>query len=352
MSQIKKLTSEQIARFGEFRSKWLTYGLSTDPADRLSAEHGVRELYRRAGLKEPSVFVWLRSPFEGTIGAVFLAGIPQVWAQVWDLVGDQVWTQVRAQVRDLVGAQVRDQVRAQVGDQVRAQVRDQVGAQKICFGQHDAEWLSFYDYFRIVCGIAVIDNLSGHFNIAQCCGWWWPYQGVVLLTERPIALHRDRMGRLHNANSLAIEYGDGWGVYAIHGVRVPGKYIETHSSKIDPAEVLKESNAQIRMAVISKIGFAQMLGKLPHKIISRAVNPRLRERNNELIEFALGNGMQVRGLHLFWKENSGEEKETVIPVWRTKEQFGEDTPDDINDCEAVRRWVMGLPKEAVIVEEI
>ena len=311
--RIAKLSQEQVAMLPAQRDKWLAVGLTTAPADRVAAVAGANRAYAAAGFAEPAIVVWLGSPMAGVIGASMLCALRS---------------------------------------SAPAQVRDQVGAQKICFGQHDAEWLSFYDYFRIVCGIAVIDNLSGHFNIAQCCGWWWPYQGVVLLTERPIALHRDRMGRLHNANSLAIEYGDGWGVYAIHGVRVPGKYIETHSSKIDPAEVLKESNAQIRMAVISKIGFAQMLGKLPHKIISRAVNPRLRERNNELIEFALGNGMQVRGLHLFWKENSGEEKETVIPVWRTKEQFGEDTPDDINDCEAVRRWVMGLPKEAVIVEEI
>ncbi len=138
----------------------------------------------------------------------------------------------------------------------------------------------------------------------------------------------------------------------LHGVSVPTKYIETLSAKIDPTEVLKEPNAQVRMAVISKVGFARMLGKLPHKKISEAPNRRGVQRNDELIEFDLGGNNLVRGLHVWWKEKSGEEKETVIPVWRIKDQFGPDCPDNIDDVEQVRRWMMRLPRNAEIVEEV
>lgn len=189
-------------------------------------------------------------------------------------------------------------------------------------------------------------------EIAQSCSWWLPFEHVIFASNRPLEIHKDQRTRLHNLNDMAVRFRDGWGLYAIHGVRVPAKYIETHSSKIDPAEVLKESNAQVRMAVISKIGFTQVLGKLSYKVVSKAPNPRLAERENELIEFNLGNNVLVRGLHLSWRETSGEEKETVIPVWRTREQFGADSPDDIDDCEQIRRWVMRLPKNAEIVEEM
>ena len=81
------------------------------------------------------------------------------------------------------------------------------------------------------------------------------------------------------------------------------------------------------------------------------LNRRGVARNDELIEFDIG-GNRMRGLHLFWLEKTGEEKETMIPVWRTKEQFGGDCPENINDCEQIRRWVMRLPQNAEIVEEV
>jgi hypothetical protein len=44
-------------------------------------------------------------------------------------------------------------------------------------------------------------------------------------------------------------------------------------------------------------------------------------------------------------------KETVLPVPRTKEQFGYDYPDNINDCEQVRRWTLSWPKDVAVVAE-
>ena len=179
----------------------------------------------------------------------------QVWAQVRDQVGaqvrDQVWDQVWAQVR----AQVRDQVWAQVRDQVRAQVRDQVGAQmyQAGYGLHDSEWLGFYDFFGGVCGLEAPLKLSGLMNIARTAGWWWPFQGAVILTERPVFLARDERNRLHCESRAAIEYSDGWGVYAWHGVRVPEQVIkapETMTAK----QIEAENNAEIRRVMVERFG--------------------------------------------------------------------------------------------------
>ena len=142
---------------------------------------------------------------------------------------------------------------------------------------------------------------------------------------------------------MACGYPDGWGVYALHGVRVPEKYVLTPADKMDPADVLKEQNAQVRMAVINKIGFARMLGKLPHKVVSEQVG-------NSLIEFDL-NGQPIRALHLRWAVKGGEAEETVLPVWRTKEEFGQYGPDDPDDFEQVRRWTLGVGKNDTIIFE-
>jgi Domain of unknown function (DUF6745) len=425
MSEINNLTPEQIARLDDFRRKWFSIALSTDPADRLLAQQGVKQAYTAANLDPPVVFVWLRSPVEGYLAAALcevwapggllprtprvatvrdkvwgsvvarlgdqawssvtkqvckqvkddvygqlgqLVATPvcaQVWAQLGDHISNRIGPNVTAHIRnqfwsalvenealDNVWEQLRSQVRAQVGSQIGAQISRRLGGDVIrevcfelngheCLGQHAAGGLSFYDYFRTVFGVLAADRVAGLIQIAECCGWWWPYRGLAILTERPFRLSRDSRGRLHNENALALEYPDGWGVYALHGVAVPKKYIETPADLIDPTEVLRERNAAIRAAVMSKIGFQRIVRKLKYRIISKA-------NGNSLIEFHFGN-LTVRALPLVWVDKHGE-KETILPVPRTREQFGY-YPDNINDCEQVRRWTLGWSKEADVVSE-
>src|SRR5439155_4357508 len=57
-----------------------------------------------------------------------------------------------------------------------------------------------------------------------------------------------------------------------------------------------------------------------------------------------------RGIHCKWEEKDGLH-ETVIPVWWRREQFGAECPDNIGDCEQVRRWTLGWGKDVQIVRE-
>ena len=186
----------------------------------------------------------------------------QVRAQVWDQVGDQVRAQVGAQV----GAQVWDQVRAQVGAQVWAQVWDQVGDQRYrCgYGLHDANWIGFYDAFAQF-GIDT-SRLDGVKEMTESCGWWWPFTGAVVMTERPIRLERDDRNRLHSATGKAIEYPDGWGIYAWHGVRVSEQVImkpDTMTGK----QILDERNAEIRRVMVERFGLDRFLSSVKAKIL-------------------------------------------------------------------------------------
>jgi hypothetical protein len=61
--------------------------------------------------------------------------------------------------------------------------------------------------------------------------------------------------------------------------------------------------------------------------------------------------MKVRGLYVRWKDKYDAPLETIISVPRTKTQFGEDCPEDVNDAEQVRRWTLHMkPEERLIVE--
>jgi hypothetical protein len=148
------------------------------------------------------------------------------------------------QVGGQVGDQVWDQVGDQVWDQVRDQVRDQVG--RAGYGQHDANWLGFYAAFAEF-GIGAADRLSGMTRAARASGWWWPFRDACILTERPIELHRDERGRLHSIGGLALAYPDGWGIYAVHGVRVTEAIAK---GEFGIREIQEQANSEVRRVMI------------------------------------------------------------------------------------------------------
>jgi hypothetical protein len=157
-------------------------------------------------------------------------------ASVWDSVGDSVWDSVRASV----GASVGDSV----GDSVW----------NSGYGQHDTNWLAFYRYFHDECGlIAETEKLSGQWKVCKSAGWYLPFKNICLISERHNILHLDEQGRLHNPNGIALAYPDGWGVYAVHGVRLP-EWIITEPEKITIDNITTESNAEIRRVMIDKFG--------------------------------------------------------------------------------------------------
>jgi hypothetical protein len=206
----------------------------------------------------------------------------QVRAQVGDQVGDQVmaqvWDQVRAQVWDQVGdqvmAQVWDQVRAQVWDQVMAQVRAQVGDQRyLCgYGTQDASWLSYLNYFLFECDLKFIEKCLPLMQFSTQVGWWWPFKNAVIVSEMPKTLYMQH-GRMHRDLEQAISYSDGFGIYALNGVRFTEdmiKFVITPAKDLNPEEILNIKNVEQRAEIIKKFGIAKLFKELkPKKLDSQ-----------------------------------------------------------------------------------
>jgi hypothetical protein len=201
-----------------------------------------------------------------------------VRASVGDSVWASVWASVRASVMDSVGASVRasvgDSVMASVGDSVGDSVRASVGAS--CYGQHDANWIGFYDYFRVACSLyQETMKLDGLLKIAESAGWWLPHQKICWISERHTTLYRNTAGQLHKDGGMALAYPDGWGIYALNGIRMKAEYVLTPAEQLTPEKVLAEPNADIRRELIRKVGIERMLAKLPHKSLDKRGNYEL-----------------------------------------------------------------------------
>ena len=256
---ITALTKSERESIPKIREKWLNIGLRCGNKDnpRERAFQGAIEAYKIAGRTPPKYWVWMDSPYCAVIACSVLAQVgDQVLAQVRDQVRDQVSAQVRdqvsAQVGDQVGDQVIAQVRDQVSDQVGAQVRDQVSefANRWWWlpGQFDGFWIAFYETLKSHCDF---EKLSGLSKIAENCALCYTFPDVVVFCARPEQIHRDAEHRLHNLNGPAIGFPDGWGVWAVHGVRID-KYIIEQPEKISIADIEGEKNAEIRRVKIDR----------------------------------------------------------------------------------------------------
>ena len=233
--KIEKLTPEQEAKIPAIRDEFLRIGLSTEPADFDAAEIAVADAYRAAGLEPPKIFIRLASPFEGAIGAAILKDTR-------------------------LGESVRDQV----GDQVGGQVWNQVGA--AFYSQHEAGFLSFYSFFANAVGLDCAKRLEPLTRVARSCGWVWFFAGAAILTDRPRVLRRDENNRLHCENGPALQYRDGFSIYAWHGTRLPAEWVENRKT-IDPAAILRTENVEQRAAGAAMIGWPRMISKLNRRVI-------------------------------------------------------------------------------------
>jgi len=116
-----------------------------------------------------------------------------------------------------------------------------------------ADRLAIADFFGRVCGLDAADRLHGLMEVAQSAGCWWPHRSGVVLCDRPARLVLDEQGRLHNEVGSAVEYPDGWAIWAWHGVLVARHVIEEPGS-LTAREVLAVEEVEVRRVMIERMG--------------------------------------------------------------------------------------------------
>ena len=276
--KIESLTASQEMRFGEFVKKWTAIGLCTDPANREQAEQGISEMYQCGGIHPPRKIAWCGSPLsQGIARAIILdRKIPSAWSSaqgsvghgvgniirssvwnsvknsvengVWKGVESKVWKGVESKVWNGAGGIVRGIIGNSVGSSFKSGIWGSI------YGQHDADWLGFYDYFYEVCGLVQeTKKLSGLWKIAESAGWALPHENICWVSERHNVLKLDDKGRPHCLSGPAIAYPDGWEIYAVNGVRVP-EYVVKYPQEISVEKIHETNNVEVRRVMVERYG--------------------------------------------------------------------------------------------------
>jgi hypothetical protein len=137
---------------------------------------------------------------------------------------------------------------------------------------HDACWHAFYRFFHEVfqentlIHWARFNEMVSGFRLESQEAW---------LVRKPLLLERDEQGRFHHASGRCVEYHDGWGFFAWHGVRVPEKLI-VHPEQITREDWIHAADA-VRLVIAERLSndrFVEMLGGRGAREVDRGLSRR------------------------------------------------------------------------------
>lgn len=310
IQKIDHLTAEQEKQLASFYQEWLRIGLSTGPADLEAARQALNDFYARLGRSAP--YLWrCESPLTAQLVMNVLANLPDnlwvdlkanpgadLWTDLENNLADNLRTSLGANLRDnlagnleynlwgrLAGhlaGNLRDNLVGNLWDNLRANLRDNLGNnlrsnlwdsleanlgdnlrdnltyyQCLFGGSLDTYWIAYYlfphQYLRPMHSSEQMSLLSGWANLARSVFWWYPFEHICFVCDRPQHIRRDQRGRLHSLDGSAVAFADGYAMYAVHGVRVPAMVIEQPECiTLDMLEA--ERNVEVRRVLIDCYG--------------------------------------------------------------------------------------------------
>ena len=97
-----------------------------------------------------------------------------------------------------------------------------------------------------------------------------------VVSDFPERLLIDEQHRPHCEDGPSHRWRDGWSLYHWHGVRVPAEWIEQRAT-IDPSEIIRHENAEVRRAGTEIIGWARIAEALGARVIEADPDPEIGE---------------------------------------------------------------------------
>ena len=143
-------------------------------------------------------------------------------------------------------------------------------------GVHDAGWIAHYQYLRYVGGIETARNIDFMCEFSKDIGWWAPFEDFLLMQMKPTICkveeeeRRPMAGyRMHSFDGPSIKWRDGTYLNYIYGVKIDDDAIVNLDK--DSTELANmyftEQNAEVRLAIGSKVGLDRLAEKMPQTVL-------------------------------------------------------------------------------------
>ena len=285
---ITKLTPEQEAMISVYREKWHTQAFSVEPVDRQKAAEAIQRAYTLMSDPNPEI-VFCDSP-----RAAFDILLNKIW-QRWESKDDyghrhifkDRWELLRTQIELQVVSELSEKIDRQIGEgylqpgqlwshilysQVEEEWQEiisEISIKLLCLWSYPiptelwSSYVSWIDFCISVLGCEYSqDNWLVFESVVKNCGWIYPLRNFCIICDRPRKLLLDNEYRPHAEGKPAIEFADGYTLYANHGVRLPEEYGKFHPQDWQPKWLLTTENAELRRILIQEIGYEKICQEL------------------------------------------------------------------------------------------
>ncbi|NWF59813.1 MAG: hypothetical protein HXY43_11105 [Fischerella sp.] len=302
--KIAKLTPEQEALIKFYREKWRNIALSTERIDRQKAIEGVKELYSLCHIEQPEI-IFCESPYQAMSKALpqleariiqttplkFLQlglGILKLFPNLTKRESKNVEIQRPSDVNIHINTTLyyrfisymktlEQTLKIDMADVLELDIDANLPElyHQLQFQlekQYDSNFIpsfifcsycSWLDFWKSVFNYTGEQKLLQVLHLlAESSGCIFPYQRVAVVCDRPSKLSLDDQNRLHAEGEPAIQFTDGYNLYANSGVILPEKYGKLHPHQWQTSWLLEEKNAELRRVLIQGIGYTRMLEEL------------------------------------------------------------------------------------------
>lgn len=369
---VDQLTQEQRDQIPALKQKWVDVVMDTRPVNVDEVRPYINLAYQQHGHTPPIWIIHARGPVESSHMCLLLRDIvdyriatgqfrfpkgkasrkkfcqffenacehlkPQVIALMSEFPDPQTGATVRIDWEKEWPELIKSYRRYYASDKDKMESEYQTGVHHHFYGNHDAHWFLYYDFFKNVVKQDIRD-VSGLQGITEHCGWWAPYDKVCIVQDRIEELHIDpEISRLHKDFGPAMKFRDGLKIWQLNGVMFPDEYAwvierqEGHFNAEDCRKILQIPNVEVRQEAIRKVGANILCNRLQGKVIDTSDNGMY-----DLMEFDLKRDDRVKSKALRMQNPSidAEHYEWVPDECRTVQEAicfrNHMTPDQIDD---------------------
>jgi hypothetical protein len=208
------------------------------------------------------------------------------------------------------------------------------------YGQHEAPWIAHCDGGRRLrlarYSVEDIEILDLNCALARATGWWWPFDTVCVMAERPIALHTEPtpdgqygQRRLHHRSRPAMEFPDRQSIYAQNGTIIPEWVIREPTVE----RIARERNIEVRRCAIERIGWDTYITEAGMNLVDQADDPG--NDDGILALYATPMNMRPHGRILLVLNGSRERG-------GARRRYGLPVPDGIRSALDAAGWTYGI----------
>ncbi|MDZ8188595.1 MAG: hypothetical protein RMX96_27540 [Nostoc sp. ChiSLP02] len=224
---IEILTPERKALVPHYQEKWRNIALSTERIDEEKAENAIKEAYALINLSEPEV-IFCDSPLEAK--EIILASY-KLGRGISNQFNIKLLEQLKEELINRSGYELsiflevwEEKLEEELSSKIWFYIMLHSEIEKHIYEPwlRIEQWISYGSCFDFCISILDLAHSNKIWQVFQAlvsyCGLIIPFEQIAIICNRPIKISFDNQQRLHAEGKAAVQFADGFSLYASHGV--------------------------------------------------------------------------------------------------------------------------------------